>query len=335
MSMSDSIQLNLDGEARVGALRFAANVMHFIRTRTLTWNYIDHTESWLQLQPVTYHGHTGKPPRVIDLLAQRRFEDVVAHQRPSPLLGRVIVLGEEASLPDWDPNEPGRVSIFRCDPVDGTSALAHSGDGYSTVVTVESRRDSGHAWKHFGGAIVRSDGLAISWSRRSVLAHHIVLDAREEARAEYDPPRLDLGALPQLTSRDMDETHRAKVIRSGAVVAAQSSARRKALLKKYPSLIQEAEFMDFKAGTPIAWPLCTGLLGWVIELNATTIHDAVHLLPFTALGGKVVDAQLHPINVLGQIEHHAGPEALEKVFPPYIAYVSDESLDFVTQHAAQ
>lgn len=319
----------LDEQARQQALLYAASTMHFVRCETVYWSHTDSTESWFQQQSVTYHGHPGKPPIVIDRLAQRHFEAVVRQQPPNPLLGTIIVLGEEASLSDWDPNLAGRVTIIRCDPVDGTSALAHFGDGFTSVVTVESRRDSGQPWKHLAGAIVRSDSLAVSWSRRSVFTHYVVLDPRRRLTPDESPPVLDQEPLPQLASRDIDEVHRKNLAMSGATVAAQSAKRRELLLSRYAPLVAKADYFDLRAGSPSVWPLCCGLLGWVLELHPTTIHDSIHLYPFTALGGTVVDHNYQPLNVLRLTEENAGPEALEKIFPPYIAYADDDSLQLI------
>jgi hypothetical protein len=334
MVNEDTRGQNLDEEARQRALIYAASTMHFVRHETVYWSHTDFTESWIQQQAVTYHSHAGKHPIVIDRLAQRHFETVVAQQPPSPLLGEIIVLGEEASLSDWDPDRTGRVTIIRCDPVDGTSALAHFGEGFASVVTIESRRDSGQPWKHFGGAIVRSDGRTVSWSRRSVFQHHVVLDIRSRLLPTERPPILDLDTLPQLASRDIDEVHRKNLAMSGAAVAAQSSTRRQLLLARYGKLIVAADYFDLRAGSPSAWPLCTGLLGWTIEVNRTTIHDSIHLYPFTALGGRVVDHEYRQLNVLRIIEENAGPEALEKIFPPYIAYSDDDSLELIRSSMA-
>jgi hypothetical protein len=323
----------LDEEARQTALNLAAGTMHFVRRQTLQWSHTDFADSVFQQQSVTYHGHLGKSPIVIDMMAQRYFEQMVARNPPNPeLLGKIVLLGEEASLTDWDPNYPGRVTIFRCDPIDGTSSLAHLGDGFTTVVTVESRGDAGRPWKHYGGAIVRSDGSTVSWSRRSVLAHHVAIDLSTDLELGESPATLDLDALPQLATRDVDEVFRKNHAKSGAAVAAQSQKRRDSLLGRFQRLILEAEFFDFRAGTAACWPLCTGLLGWVVEINPTTIHDSVHLYPFSALGGRVVDLDFAPLDVLRLIEGNAGPESLEKVFPPYIAYVDADSLEFIRGH---
>ena len=325
----DSENLSLDEIARELALSYASSTMHYVRRKTVDWSYTDSTESWFQRQAVTYHGHLGKPPIAIDQMAQRRFETAVRDNPAPGLLGRVIVLGEEAALADWDPNRSGRATIFRCDPIDGSSSLSHSGDGFSTVVTVESRRDPGQPWKHYGGAIVRSDGLTVSWSRRAVFRHDVVLDTRSDLSAGESPPMRDLGTVPPLGSRDIDELHRRSLAMSGATVAAQSSRRRELLLARYAQLIVQADYFDFKAGSLSVWPMCTGLLGWIIELNPTTIHDSIHLFPFVSLGGRVVDFDYRPLNVLRLVEENAGPESLEKIFPAYIAYIDEESLDLI------
>ncbi len=329
----DTFQMNLDEQARAAALKYAATVMHYVRRETAAWNFTDATESWMK-QTVTYHGHLGKPPKRIDQLAQVRLEEAFKLDPPSPLLGTAMLLGEEAQIPAWDPSQTGRSTIFRADPIDGTAALVHSGDGFSTVITVESRRDAGQPWKHFGGAIVRSDGLALSWSRRATYGHSVQLDTSQEFGLDEGVDLADLGSLPPLPSRDIDEVMRRNIARSGAAVAAQSSLRRESLLANYGRLIAAAEYFDFRAGSPAAWPLCMGMLGWVIEPNATTIHDSIHLYPYSILlGGHVVDLQRRPINVAKTIEDHAGPESLEKVFPPYVAYFDAESLDFVFDNA--
>jgi len=322
-----------DEFARQHALRYAACTMQFIRAETADWDHADFTAAWFQQQEVTYHGHMGKPPLVIDSLAQRHLEKVVGKELRGPVLGEVLFLGEEVSQPEWDPHSPGRVTIIRCDPVDGTSPLAHTGQGFATVVTVESRRDSGQPWKHIGGAIVRSDGRALSWSRRTVEEHHVPFDMHVPVPVGDSPIIADLDSLPQLLSRDIDEMHRKIIALSGAAVAAQSAKRRQDLLTHYAPLVADAQFFGFQGGNPSAWELCKGLLGWTIELNWTTIHDSVYLVPFTQLGGRVVDESTHsPLNILNLVEEHAGPDSLEKAVPPYIAYVYADSLEFITSH---
>jgi hypothetical protein len=139
----------------------------------------------------------------------------------------------------------------------------------------------------------------------------------------------EYSGIPRLQSIDIDEDHRKIIAHSGAAVAAQSSKRRQQMFARYSALIAHAEFFDFKAGNPSIWQLCKGLLGWVIEPNRTTIHDSIYLYPFESLGGRVVDHDYRPIDVLRLVEEHAGPEALEKTVPPYIAYIYDDSLDFI------
>lgn len=319
-----------DEFARRHALRYAAHTMQFIRAKTADWDHADFADAWFQQQPVTYHGHMGKPPLVIDSLAQQYLEKIVRGDPKTHELGEVLVMGEEVAQTDWDPHRPGRITIVRCDPVDGTSPLAHTGQGFASVVTVESRRDSGQPWKHLGGAIVRSDGRALSWSRRSVEEHHV--DLRIDAADTESPRVANLDSIPQFISRDVDETHRKLIAHSGAAVAAQSTKRRQDLLQQYAPLIGEAWYFDFQGGNPSAWQLCKGLLGWTIELNWTTIHDSIYLWPFCLLGGHVVDHGGKAINVLGLIEEHAGPDALEKAVQPYIAFIYDDSLDFINGH---
>jgi hypothetical protein len=319
----------LDELAREHALRYAACTMCFIRSATVDWDYVDFTEAPFRQQLVTYHSHPGKPPMFIDAWAQHHFEATVQEQRPAPKFGDVLILGEEASHRDWDPSRPGATTIFRCDPVDGTSALAHSGEGFATVVTVEYRRDSGHDWRHLGGAIVRGDGRSVSWSRSSVIADDLLFDLNREPNPTDRPNLTGNRGIPPFASRNIDPMHRRFWARSGAAVAAQSAKRRELLWARYAQLILEAEYFDNKAGCPSVWPLCHGLLGFVIEPNSTTIHDSVYLWPFVLLGGHVVDHNYQPVNVLDLIEEHAGPESMEKVFPPHIAYVHEESLEFI------
>ena len=318
-----------DEAAREHALRYAASTMEFIRRETIDWDHADFADTWFQTA-LTYHGHPGKPALAIDVSAQAYLESVVENDPgAADELGHLIVLGEEVSQPEWNPSHPGRVSIIRCDPVDGTSALAHSAEGFASVVTVESRRDSGQAWKHLGGAIVRSDGLAVSWSRKTVLAHHVLLDVAAVPSPACPPRITEFREVPQLRSIDTDETYRKMIARSGAAVAAQSIKRREQMFDRYSGIIAKSEYFDFKAGNPSVWQLCKGLLGWVVEPNPTTIHDSIYLWPFELVGGHIVDHEYNPINVLRLVESNAGPEALEKVVPPYIAYVHDDSLEFI------
>ena len=46
----------------------------------------------------------------------------------------------------------------------------------------------------------------------------------------------------------------------------------------------------------------------------------------------MVDHGGKAINVLGLIEEHAGPDALEKAVQPYISFIYDDSLDFINSH---
>jgi hypothetical protein len=318
-----------DELARRQALRYAAYTMQFVRSETADWDHADFADAWFQQQQFTYHGHMGKQPLVIDARAQRYLENVVGQEPQAPEFGEVLLLGEEVAQPNWDPNRPGRTTIIRCDPIDGTSPLSHTGQGFASVVTVESRGDSGQSWKHLGGAIVRSDGRTISWSRRTVEEHHVRFDVRISDAAAEPPAITDLDSMPPLVSRDIDELHRKLIALSGAAVAAQSTKRRQDLLTNYSPLVSEAEYFDFQGGNPSAWQLCKGLLGWTIELNWTTIHDSIYLWPFSLLGGRVVDHDGKIMNLRSLIEAHAGPDALEKAVPPYISFVYDDSLEFI------
>jgi hypothetical protein len=329
MTTGGSRDVNLHEQARQAALNYAACTMHFIRCETADWSFTDFTTSPLKPQALAAPDHAGRPPIDIDRRAQQRFERVVEVQERSPAFGQIIKLGEEAGVPNWDPDETGPATIVRCDPVDGTSALAHSADGFASVVTLEWRSGAGQPWKHYGGAIVRSDGLAISWSRSKVMAHQVVIDVNQRLTPQERPQVNELDIVPPLTSRDISDEHRRKLARSGAAVAAQSPERRVALLSTYPRLVTESDYFDFKAGTPVIWPLSMGMLGFVVELRRTTIHDSIFLFPFMELNGKVVDHDLRPIDVKRVIEANAGPEAMQKVFPPYFAYTDDEALDFI------
>lgn len=321
-----------DETAREWALRYAASTMHFVRRQTVEIDYIESATVWFKKQAITYHGHLGKPPLEVDAAAQARFEALVRDQPPpdgDEDLGSILIMGEEATpAAGWNPHTPGRVSIFRADPIDGTSSLAHCGDGFASVVTVDSVAQAGQPWRHLAGAIVRSDGLTISWSRSAVLAHHVVLDMRPLSSLER-PRVLDYGVVPPFATRDVDEVIRADISASGATVAAHSAKRRDALRTKFPDLQVVSNHLDYRAGTTAAWQLCKGMLGFIVELNMTTIHDSAHLYPFYFLGGQVVTHDFEPVHVLELMQEHAGPDALEKVVPPYIAYSDVRSLDLV------
>ena len=103
-------------------------------------------------------------------------------------------------------------------------------------------------------------------------------------------------------------------------------------MQQYAPLIGAAWYFDFQGGNPSAWQLCKGLMGWTIELNWTTIHDSIYLWPFNLLGGHVVNPGGKAINVLSLIEEHAGPDTIEKAVPPYIAFIYDDSLEFISSH---
>ncbi|MEU0561945.1 hypothetical protein [Dactylosporangium maewongense] len=321
-----------DELARRWALTYAASTMHFVRWKTVQFERFEGSGEWRQKQFVTYHGHPGKPPLNIDAAAQERFVELVARQPPPDDadngLGELLILGEEATVTGWDPDRPGRTTILRADPIDGTSSLAHCGDGFATVVTVESRRQPGADWKHLGGAIVRSDGLTVSWSRTQVQAHHVVLDL-SRLDADKRPNIIDLGPIPPFAAVELDEDVRQAVATSGASVAAHSSKRREALRAKFPDLQVLSNHLDYRAGTTAAWQLCNGMLGFIVELNATTIHDSAHLLPYTLLGGNIVTHEYEPVRIIELIQDHADPTNLEKVVPPYIAFTDRESLEIV------
>lgn len=321
-----------DEIAREWALTYAASTMHFIRRHTVEIDYIESTTGWLKRQDIAHRGHLGKPPLEVDRAAQVRFETLVQDQPPpsgDENLGSVLLMGEEATpAAGWNSQKPGRVSIFRADPIDGTSSLAHCGDGFATVITVDTRAQPGQPWRHLAGAIVRSDGLTISWSRSVVMSHHVVLDMRP--LSTHDRPHiLTYGAVPPFATRDVDEWIREDVAASGATVAAHSAKRREALREKFPDLQVVSYHLDYRAGTTAAWQLCKGMLGFIVELNMTTIHDSAHLYPFYFLGGQVVTHDFEPVHILDLMQEHAGPDALEKVIPPYIAYGDRKSLDIV------
>ncbi|MEV4805743.1 hypothetical protein AB0K18_37585 [Nonomuraea sp. NPDC049421] len=295
-------------------------------------DYVESASVWLGKQSVTYHGHLGKPPLEIDAAAQARFESLAQDQPPpggDEGLGSILIMGEEATpAVGWNPHVPGRVSIFRADPIDGTSSLAHCGDGFASVVTVDSTAQGNRPWRHLAGAIVRSDGLTISWSRSAVWAHHVVLDMKPLTARDV-PKILHYGIVPPFVTRDVDEMIRADVSASGATVAAQSAKRREALQEKFPRLQLVSNHLDYRAGTTAAWQLCKGMLGFIVELNTTTIHDSAHLYPFYFLGGQIVTHDLEPVRILEVMQDNAGPESLERVIPPYIAYSNPRSLDLI------
>jgi hypothetical protein len=324
-----------DELARSVALVYAAATMHFVRRQTVQFDRIDASSEWRQ-HIVTYHGHLGSTPRNIDAAAQEHFMEVVSRQPPPSDgivgLGNVVILGEEASVQAWDPERPGRSTIIRTDPIDGTSTLAHCGDGFSSVVTLESRRQPGADWKHLGGAIVRSDGLTVSWSRQQVRAHHVVL-----SMTPLDPARrpeiVDLGPIPPFAAVEVEKCVQRDVASSGASVAAHSAERRKELRDKFPNLHIMANHLDYRAGTTSAWQLCNGMLGFVIELYDTTLHDSAHLLPLYLLGGEVVTHDYSPIRVLDLMQQNADPRSMERVVPPYIAFSDKASLELVRNAA--
>lgn len=326
-----------DELARKYALLYAASTMHYVRRQTVETDYIESANVWYKRQLVTYHGHLGKWPLEVDGAAQARFEALVRDQPPpngDDDLGSVLIMGEEATPPaGWNPNVPGRVSIFRADPIDGTSSLAHCGDGFASVVTVDSVAQAGQPWRHLAGAIVRSDGLTISWSRRAVLSHHVVFDMQPLSSNEC-PKILDYGPVPPFATRNVEEIIREDVLASGASVAAHSSKRREALRAKLPDLQVLSKHLDYRAGTTAAWQLCKGMMGFIVELNTTTIHDSAHLYPFYFLGGQVVTHNFEPVHVLDLMQEHAGPDAIEKVVPPYFAYSDARSVDLIKRAMA-
>jgi hypothetical protein len=153
-------------------------------------------------------------------------------------------------------------------------------------------------------------------------------------RPAQRPEVLDFGPIPpfaavEVDAVEVDEVVRHAVATSGASVAAHSAKRREALREKFPDLQVVANHLDYRAGTTSAWQLCNGMLGFVVELNSTTIHDSAHLYPFYLLGGQVVTHDYEPIHVIELIQDHADPRNMEKVIPPYIAFHDRESLDVV------
>lgn len=318
--------------ARALALTYAASTMHFVRRKTVEIDYIEAAQAWLKQQEVSSPTHLGKPPLEVDAAAQAWFENLRNDQPPASgddNFGSIIVLGEEAAPPAmWSSQKPGRTTILRIDPIDGTSSLSHCGDGFSSVVTIESRAQPAQPWRHLGGAIVRSDGLTLSWSRSSVNSHHVVLDMAPLTTRDR-PTVIDYGPIPPFATRDVDDVIRQDVASSGASVAAHSPQRREALRSSFPNLQTVTRHLDYRAGTTAAWQLCKGMLGFIIELNTTTIHDSAHLYPFYFLGGQVVTHDYEPIQILDLIQEHAGPEAPPQVIPPYIAFSDTNSLNVV------
>jgi hypothetical protein len=322
----------IDDIARPLALTYAAATMHFVKHQSILaafGSHDDFSESPLRRQPSAWQGHLGAPPLVLDTEAQRYFEDVVAQREWDPLLGTRLIIGEEVAAPDAGEVGDGRVTLVRCDPVDGTQILSHSGDGFSTVVTMESRKNAHSPWRHYCGAIVRSDGCAISWTRSAVYTHFIVLDPRHRPTPDHVPDVLDLGMLPPFANRVLSEQRRLDVAGAGACVAAASPLRRAAVVREFGQLVTGAPYFDLRAGTPAGWALCTGLLGWLLEPSQTTIHDSIHLFPFTLLGGRVFTTRFERVDVRQLFEDHAGPGAPEKIIPPYVACVFDESVDLI------
>jgi hypothetical protein len=322
----------IDDIARPLALTYAAATMHFVKHQSILaafGSHDDFSESPLRRQTAAGEGHLGAPPLVLDTEAQGHFEDVVARRDWNPLLGTRVIIGEEVPAVALDGMGEGRVTLVRCDPVDGTQVLSHSGDGFSTVVTMESRKNSHSPWRHYCGAIVRSDGCAISWTRSAVYTHFVVLDPRHRPAAEHVPDILDLGMLPPFANRVLSEQRRLDVAGAGACVAAASPARREAVMRNFGHLVTHAPYFDLRAGTPAGWALCTGLLGWLLEPSQTTIHDSIHLFPFTLLGGRVFTTGFEHIDARELFEQHAGPGEAEKIIPPYIACVFDESVDLI------
>jgi hypothetical protein len=325
----------IDDVARPLALSYAAATMHFVKHQSILaafGSHDDFSESPLRRQPAAGAGHLGAPPLVLDAEAQRHFEEIVEHREWDPLLGTRVIIGEE--VPAVDPGGVealghGRITLVRCDPVDGTQVLSHSGDGFSTVVTMESRKNAGSPWRHYCGAIVRSDGCAISWTRSAVYTHFVVLDPRQRPTVDHVPDVLDLGMLPPFANRVLSEQRRLDVAGAGACVAAASPRRREEVVRRFGHLVTGAPYFDLRAGTPAGWALCTGLLGWMLEPSRTTIHDSIHLFPFTLLGGRVFTEDFERVDARQLFEDHAGPGAPDKIVPPYLACVFDESLDLI------
>jgi hypothetical protein len=160
------------------------------------------------------------------------------------------------------------------------------------------------------------------------MAHHVVLDL-EPLAPDQCPIIKNLGLIPPFAAVTVEEHERQTVAMSGASVAAHSAKRREALQAKFPGLQTAANHLDYRAGTTAAWQLCNGMLGFIVELNHTTIHDSAHLFPFFLLGGHVVTHNYEPVRVLELVEEHAGPASMEKVIPPYIAFQDRASLDIV------
>jgi hypothetical protein len=322
----------IDDIARPSALTYAAATMHFVKHQSILaafGSHDDFSESPLRRQTSAWEGHLGAPPLVLDAEAQRHFDEVVAHREWDPLLGTRVVVGEEVPAVVLDGMGEGRLTLVRCDPVDGTQVLSHSGDGFSTVVTMESRKNPHSPWRHYCGAIVRSDGCAISWTRSAVYMHFVVLDPRHRPTVDHVPDILDLGMLPPFANRVLSEQRRLDVAGAGACVAAASPARREAVLERFGHLVTGAPYFDLRAGTPAGWALCTGLLGWLLEPSRTTIHDSIHLFPFTLLGGRVFTTDFERIDARQLFEDHAGPGETEKIIPPYVACVFDESMQLI------
>lgn len=108
------------------------------------------------------------------------------------------------------------------------------------------------------------------------------------------------------------------------------------LMEQYPRLITSPDYFDFRSGSTSAWGLCNRRLGFVFEMNATTIHDSAHLFPFSILlGGFVADHDFNPLDIRKIIEKNAGPRAGDKVVPPYVAYVDERSMPFIRECLAR
>lgn len=319
-----------DELARKSAVKYAAATVHYVRRITRYISEMNPTVSVFEKVANFDPDHTGKPPIEADVLAQQRLEEVVEANPPSQQLGDVVFLGEEVAKRELQYDKDVRHLIVRSDPIDGTSNMSHCGDGFSSVVTIDQWVPELQKWQHMAGSIIRNDGDGISWSNRSVHRHNVVIDFRDLSPRSL-PRIIDRPPIPNFKRWRLSDEWREKLAYAGATVAAHRDTRRSVLVADFPDLIRKPDFLDFRSGSASAWGLCNRRLGFVFEMNATTIHDSAHLYPFTYLGGEVVDHAYQPIDVAEIFEANAGPDGEVKAVPPYIAFVDSRSLEFLRE----
>lgn len=253
-------------------------------------------------------GQGGDAPRQVD-------RELHSYWKTALEASGFLVLGEEADDVDvWAAVKarPG-AALAVIDPVDGTSNLVQL--GWAWAISVVAYQPVGDSLLLIGVSIVQSDGT------------HIWGNGWFTKRGTLSAP---LGADVELLSAPPAPSAR----RAWSVAGVGAKQGR---TRQFLNLITEKYGIRTYSlgGTPLASALLEHELTALVELQATTVFDAAHLVlanPLDVVIGTVDGTVLAPLDVLDLFQRVRRSQ--ERVVPPYIvAKDADVYRELVDIHA--